>query len=407
MKNWAQLDQEYLMHTYQRYPLTIQRARGNYLYDENGDAYLDLFTGLAVNTLGHGHPHILNTLHEQAEQFLHLSNLFPNPPAIRLAQQLVEHTVKKGKVFFANSGAESSDAAIKLIFKWAQKQQPKRAGIIVVTNSFHGRTLGAMQLTRQPSVQQNYPQLNWPVYEVEPERSEQVLEICAQYRPAAILVEPILGSGGVIPLSTPYLQSLQQIARDHNMLFCLDEIQTGMGRTGTLFAYQGQGLSLDPDCILFAKGIGGGLPLGGIIAKEDVATSFQPGDHGSTFAPSPLSAALGNAVFEVLYQEKLLEQGKEASDYLWQRLTEIQQAFPELIERITGRGMMIGIHTRLSPEQTLKIQKQLLDQHFLVNITAQKVIRLLPPLTLTKEEIDSFVQTLQHLFQEQPLTERI
>lgn len=407
MKNWAQLDQEYLMHTYQRYPLTIQRAKGNYLYDENGDAYLDLFTGLAVNTLGHGHPHILNTLHEQAEQFLHLSNLFPNPPAIRLAQQLVEHTVKKGKVFFANSGAESSDAAIKLIFKWAQKQQPKRAGIIVVTNSFHGRTLGAMQLTRQPSVQQNYPQLNWPVYEVEPERSEQVLEICAQYRPAAILVEPILGSGGVIPLSTPYLQSLQQIARDHNMLFCLDEIQTGMGRTGTLFAYQGQGLSLDPDCILFAKGIGGGLPLGGIIAKEDVATSFQPGDHGSTFAPSPLSAALGNAVFEVLYQEKLLEQGKEASDYLWQRLTEIQQAFPELIERITGRGMMIGIHTRLSPEQTLKIQKQLLDQHFLVNITAQKVIRLLPPLTLTKEEIDSFVQTLQHLFQEQPLTERI
>lgn len=405
MKNWAQLDQEYLMHTYQRYPITIQRAKGNYLYDEKGTAYLDLFTGLAVNTLGHGHPHILKTLHEQAEQFLHLSNLFPNPPAIQLAQRLVEHTVGEGKVFFANSGAEASDAAIKLIFKWAQKQQPKRAGIIVVTNSFHGRTLGAMQLTRQPSVRQDYPQFDWPVYEVAPEQIEQVHEICAQHRPAAILVEPILGSGGVIPLSPAYLQALQQTARDHHMLFCLDEIQTGMGRTGTLFAYQG--LSLDPDCILFAKGVGGGLPLGGVIAKKNVATSFQPGDHGSTFAPSPLSAALGNAVFEVLYQEKLLAQGKKASDYLWEQLSKIHQAFPKLIERITGRGMMIGIHTRLSPDETGAIQKQLLEQQFLVNITAQKVIRLLPPLTLTKEEIDSFVQTLHRRFQEQPTTERI
>jgi acetylornithine/N-succinyldiaminopimelate aminotransferase len=403
MSDWQHLDQTYLFPTVRRLPVTIAAAENNWLIDTEGKRYLDLFTGLAVNILGHSHPHLMKALNEQGHRFLHISNLFLNPPAIRLAQRLVQNTVGTGRVYFGNSGAEATEAAIKLIHKWSVKHAPEKKGIVVLKNSFHGRTLGALKLTRQPGVYQDYPLIDYPVYEVEANQPEELIRVCEENRPAAILVEPILGSGGIIPLTEEYLQTIQQICQSKEILFLVDEIQTGLGRTGTLFAYQAY--SLKPDLILFGKGIGGGLPLSGIIAGEKLQNEFKPGDHGTTFAPSPLSAALGNAVLDVLLEQGMLERGKKTADLLWSRLHELKETFPTLIQSIRGRGMMIGIRTCLSPEALQSLQKNLMEDGILVNITAGTVIRLLPPLTLTEEEIDTLMAALNKHLQARKLEE--
>lgn len=396
MKNYQQLDDSYIMHTVQRLPIAIERAKGNTLIDIHGKEYLDLFTGLGVNTLGHSHPRLMQTLLEQGTRFLHISNLFLNIPAVQLAERLVQHTVKHGKVYFCNSGAESTEAAIKLIYKWSKQHAPDRSGIVVFTNSFHGRTLGAIRLTRQPSVYQDFPELSYPVFEIG--TLEELEEVCHTEKPAAVLFEPILGAGGVDVLPREFLLHAQKLCQEHGMLFALDEIQTGIGRTGSLFAYQHEDLQgLDPDLILFAKGIGGGLPLGGIIANEKAADAFQYGDHGTTFAPSPLSAALGNTVLDVLLEEGQMEKGRQAAQKLWDGLRELQAELPEYIETIQGRGMMIGIRTHLSADQVTFVQKELLEQGVLVNITAKTVIRLLPPLTLQENEMQFFLTTLREV----------
>ena len=391
MNEWQRLDELYILPTVSRLPIAIERGEGNYLIDTDGKRYLDLFTGLAVNVLGHSHPAILRALEEQGKKFLHISNLFLNPPAIRLARRLVENSFP-GKVYFANSGAESTEAAVKLIHKWIRAEGEGKDGIVVLKNSFHGRTLGALRLTRQPSVYQDYPQPDFPIYEVEPNNVDELVRVCETKRPAAILAEPILGAGGVLPLSGAFLEAIGDICRRQNILCCMDEIQTGMGRTGTLFAYQQTGLQ--PDLLLFAKGIGGGLPLGGIIAGRRLSHLFRPGDHGTTFAPSPLSAALGNAVLDVLLEEDGLEKGRRAAEHLWNRLRTLRQKHPDVIRDIRGKGMMIGIHTGRSPEEIRRLMLDLLKEGILVNVTAKTVIRLLPPLTLTREEIDRFADTL-------------
>ncbi|MGF7088842.1 acetylornithine aminotransferase [Kroppenstedtia sanguinis] len=396
MTDWLELDRRYLMPTYHRLPIAITQAKGNYLYDTEGKSYLDLFTGLAVNILGHSHPTLLKALHEQGDRFLHLSNKFLNPPAIRLAQRLSDHSIQ-GQVFFVNSGAEATEAAVKLVHKWSKKQEDGKNGFVVMKKSFHGRTLGAVRLTRQPGVYQDFPQPEFPVYEVEPNRIEELHQICAEEKPAALLAEPILGSGGVQPLDLSYLQEMARLCREQGMLLIMDEIQTGVGRTGTLFAYQQAGLK--PDLILFAKGVGGGLPLGGIIAGDRLKDLFRPGDHGTTFAPSPLSAALGNAVLDVLFDQGQLEQGRENAQYLWKQLEELQNRFPAVIGEIRGRGMMIGIDTMLTPEQAAQLQLDLLQDGVLIDITQQTILRLLPPLTLAPEETARFMQKLQSRLQ--------
>jgi acetylornithine/N-succinyldiaminopimelate aminotransferase len=386
--DWRTLDEHYIISTYKRLPIAIAKGEGNYLYDTDGKAYLDLFTGLAVNVLGHSHPHVLAALREQGEKFLHISNIFLNTPAIRLAQRLVENSVK-GKVFFTNSGAEATEAAIKLIHKWTTANGNGREGIVVLRNSFHGRTLGALRLTRQPHVYQDFPQPTFPVFELEAEDAEQLRQLCTEKKPAAVLMEPVLGSGGVVPLSEAYLREVEAICREHGMLFAIDEIQTGIGRTGRFFAYQHAGVT--PDLILFAKGVGGGLPLGGVIAGEKLMNLFQPGDHGTTFAPSPLSAALGNAVLDVVLDPVFHAQSNEVMAYLWQRLQELGQRFPALLSNLRGKGMMVGIPLSAKPEEVSRLQQNLLAEGVLVDVTQKTIVRLLPPLTLTKGDVDRFV----------------
>ncbi|UFJ43220.1 acetylornithine transaminase [Brevibacillus humidisoli] len=380
------------MSTYKRLPIAIVRGEGNYLYDTEGKSYLDLFTGLAVSVLGHSHPAIVRALQQQGAAFLHISNIFLNTPAIQLARRLVEHSIP-GKVFFTNSGAEATEAAIKLIHKWTVRDGGRRAGIAVLKNSFHGRTLGALRLTRQAHVYQDFPSPDIPVYELEANDLDQLRQLCRENRPAALLMEPVLGSGGIIPLSEEYLRQAEEICRQEGILLCMDEIQTGIGRTGELFAYQHAGIT--PDLILFAKGVGGGLPLGGIIGGEKLMNLFEPGDHGSTFAPSPLSAALGNAVLDVLLDAEFLQHVRDTAAYLQKSLQQLVELEPNLCQEIRGKGMMAGIVIHASPEAVRELQQGLLDEGILVDITQKTIIRLLPPLTITQQEIDRFVETFR------------
>ncbi|WP_019120783.1 aspartate aminotransferase family protein [Brevibacillus massiliensis] len=394
MDDWRSLDQQYLMSTYKRLPIAIAKGEGNYLYDVEGKAYLDLFTGLAVNVLGHSHPAIVSALREQGEKFLHISNVFLNPPAIRLAQRLVEHSIK-GKVFFGNSGAEATEAAIKLIHKWTVREANGRSGVVVLKNSFHGRTLGALRLTRQAHVYQDYPSPAFPVFEIEAQDVDELVAVFERERPAAVLMEPILGSGGIITLSESYLQEVERLCRENGTLFCIDEIQTGMGRTGKLFAYQHAGIA--PDLILFAKGVGGGLPLGGVIAGERLMDLFGPGDHGTTFAPSPLSAALGNAVLDVILEPTFMEQSNQTAAYLRERLSRLVEDNPACFAEIRGKGMMLGLQMKLAAEQVSRIQGELLAAGILVDVTQKTIVRLLPPLTLTPVEADRFAEALAEI----------
>ncbi|MBO8162190.1 MAG: acetylornithine transaminase [Brevibacillus sp.] len=380
------------MSTYNRLPIAIAKGEGNYLYDTEGKAYLDLFTGLAVNLLGHSHPAIVKSLQKQGSAFLHISNIFLNTPAIRLAQRLVERTIP-GKVFFTNSGTEATEAAIKLIHRWITREGQERAGIAVLKNSFHGRTLGALRLTRQPRVYQDFPTPDIPVYELEANDLGQLEQVCRDKRPVAMIMEPVLGSGGIVPLTEEYLRQAERICRAEGMLLVMDEIQTGFGRTGELFAYQHA--HIQPDLILFAKGVGGGLPLGGIIAGEKLMDLFQPGDHGSTFAPSPLSAALGNTVLDVLEEEGFRQHMERSSAYLWTSLERLAAERPGLYREVRGKGLMIGIVMNASAEEVSTLQKQLLADGVLVDVTQRTIVRLLPPLTIRQPEIDRFIETFR------------
>ncbi|CAM3267942.1 aminotransferase class III-fold pyridoxal phosphate-dependent enzyme [Brevibacillus invocatus] len=386
--DWRSLDEQYIISTYKRLPIAIAKGEGNYLYDTTGKSYLDLFTGLAVNVLGHSHPKIVEALKEQGTQFLHISNIFLNQPAIKLAKRLVDATIP-GKVFFSNSGAEATEAAIKLIHKWSKTDGAGRDGIVVLRNSFHGRTLGAVRLTRQAHVYQDFPQPSFPVYELEVEDMDGLRAICKNEKPAAVLMEPVLGSGGVIPLSEDFLRDVAAVCQEEGMLLAMDEIQTGMGRTGKLFAYQHAGIT--PDLILFAKGVGGGLPLGGVIAGPRLMNQFKPGDHGTTFAPSPLSAALGNAVMDEWTDPAFASHVEEVIEYLWSSLVSLQERLPEQLQALRGKGMMVGIPLSVSPEEASRLQQNLLEDGILVDITQKTIVRLLPPLTLTKEDVDFFL----------------
>ncbi|ARK31188.1 aspartate aminotransferase family protein [Halalkalibacter krulwichiae] len=392
MSNWIERDQQAIMSTYGRLPIVIDRGEGNYLFDENGKKYLDLFTGLAVNILGHSHPAILEAMKQQAEKFLHISNYFYNKPAIVLAEKLVRNSVT-GKVFFANSGAEATEAALKFVHKWSKEQSTERNGVVVFKRSFHGRTLGALKLTRQPGVYQDFPATDIPVFEVEPHNVEALEEVMVQHSPAALIVEPVLGSGGIVTLKEEYLREISNLCKKYGVLCCMDEIQTGVGRTGTFFAYQHAGI--EPDVILFAKGIGGGLPLGGIIVAERYAHLFKPGDHGTTFGPSPLSAALGNAVIDELLVNGQLEKGNVVADFLHQQINNLKSKYPTQIVDVRGKGMMLGIVMNLDGSQVKEIQRQLLTDGLMVDVTQHTIIRLLPPLTLTNDEVQLFTEKLE------------
>ncbi|WP_242239922.1 aspartate aminotransferase family protein [Bacillus cereus group sp. BfR-BA-01309] len=390
MSDWSQLDEKYMMPTYCRTKVAIERGEGCKLYDVDGKEYVDLFSGVGVNVLGYNHPKIVQTTMEQVTKSLHLPFHFLNPVAIEYAKKLVDCSLKNGKVFFTNSGTEATETTLKLIDKYRANTGEEREGIVVLKNSFHGRTLGALHFTRQESVYQNFPKTSIPVYEVERENIEQLEETIVKENPIAIMLEPVLGSGGIYPLSGEYLHSVQKLCDKYNVILIVDEVQSGMGRTGKLFAYQN--FNITPDIIQIGKGAGGGIPLGGIIVGEKLCDVFAPGDHGTTFAHSSMGTALGLTVLNTLIDDGLMQEAYEMSLYLNDKLQEIQKENAYYIGEVRHAGMMFGISLNDTNENVKNLQVELMEKGMLVDVTQGNIIRLLPPYIITKEEIDAFVK---------------
>ncbi len=376
---------KYVMNTYGRLPLVIDRGEGCYVWDLEGKRYLDLVAGIAVNSLGHCHPAVTKAIQEQCTKLLHCSNLYWIENQVALAKLLVEKS-GLGKAFFCNSGAEANEAAIKLARKWGKGE---KYHIITMVNSFHGRTLGALAATAQEKYQKAFRPLPEGFSAVELGDLE-ALEQAIRPETCAVMLEPIQGESGIHVPTQEYMQGVQALCRKHGILLILDEVQTGIGRTGKAFAFQNFGL--EPDIISLAKAIGNGVPMGAIVAKTEVADCFQPGDHATTFGGTPIATAAGLAACGILLQEDFLAQVKETGEYFRAQLRGIGERHPGLITEVRGMGLMIGCELTGSAKA---VTAELLNQGVLVNSIGEHVLRFVPPLIITKEQIDEFIAILE------------
>jgi acetylornithine/N-succinyldiaminopimelate aminotransferase len=384
----------YLMHTYNRYPVVIRKGRGTKLWSIDGKEYLDFMGGIAVNVLGHCHPRVVVALQKQAQRLLHVSNYFHIEPQIRLGKLLVEHSFAQ-KVFFCNSGTEANEAAIKLARKYAREHLgPDRYEIIATENSFHGRTLGALSATGQEKFKRDFEPLV-PGFRHVPFDDAAALEHAVTNKTCAVILEPILGEGGVRVPAPEYLGEVRRICERHGILLILDEIQTGMGRTGKLFAHEHFGIT--PDIMTLAKGLGGGVPIGAMLATENVAQAFKPADHGTTFGGNPLVCATSLATVETILEDGLiLEQCRRMGEYLRDTLGSLKKEFSSIILDVRGMGLLVGMEiTRdCSP-----VARSCMERGLLINCTAGNVLRFMPPLIVTEAEIDRMAEILTEVFE--------
>lgn len=381
----------YLMQTYQRQPLSIVRGRGTRVYDLEGREYLDFVAGIAVNILGHGHPDLIHAIQRQTQQLIHTSNLYYTEPQVRLAQMLVDHSFAD-KVFFCNSGAEANEAAIKLVRRYSHdKYGAGRYEIITMKNSFHGRTMATLTATGQEKVQKGYdplvPGFRYVAFNSLPELEQTISD-----KTAAIMLEPIQGEGGVHVVDRTYLAGLRALCTQKDILLIFDEVQTGMGRTGTLFAYEQ--LGVQPDIMTLAKGLGGGVPIGACLAVDSVAKAFGPGSHASTFGGNPLACAAALAVFRVLLEGRVLDQARRMGDYLTKGLSECKDRH-RVVRDVRGLGLLQGMELDIEAKTVVK---DCLTRGLLINNTGEHVLRFVPPLIITQREIDRLIEVLSQVF---------
>ncbi len=382
---------KYLMQTYTRQPISIVRGRGSKVYDMEGREYLDFVGGIAVNLLGHGHPALVQAIQQQAAQLIHVSNLYYTEPQVTLAKILVEHSFAD-RVFFCNSGAEANEAAIKLARRYAHmKYGESRFEIITMKNSFHGRTLATITATGQDKVQKGFEPL-MPGFSYAPFNDMAAIEAMASERTAGIMLEPVQGEGGVHVADREYLTRLREFCTTHDILLIFDEVQTGMGRTGTLFAYEQLGVA--PDIMTLAKGLGGGVPIGACLAKELVAAAFSPGAHASTFGGNPLACAAAVAVCRTLLEGQVLDQAKPMGDYLANALTECK-ARHHVVRDVRGIGLLQGMELDIDAKTVVA---EALLRGVLINAASERVLRFVPPLVITAQEIDQLIDTLSAIF---------
>ncbi len=381
----------YLMQTYTRQPLSIVRGRGTKVYDLEGREYTDFVGGIAVNILGHGHPDLIHAIQRQTQQLIHTSNLYYTEPQVKLAQMLVDHSFAD-KVFFCNSGAEANEAAIKLVRRYSHdKYGAGRYEIITMKNSFHGRTMATLTATGQEKVQQGYDPLV-PGFRYVAFNSLTELEQAISDKTAAIMLEPVQGEGGVHVADRTYLAGLRALCTQRDILLIFDEVQTGMGRTGTLFAYEQ--LGVQPDIMTLAKGLGGGVPIGACLAIDSVATAFGPGSHASTFGGNPLACAAALAVFRVLLEGRVLDQARRMGDYLAKGLSECKDRH-RVVRDVRGLGLLQGMELDIEAKTVVK---DCLTRGILINNTGEHVLRFVPPLIITQREIDRLLEVLSQLF---------
>ena len=369
-----------LFGTYNRIPLRFERGEGVWLIAEDGTRYLDFAAGIAVNSLGHSHPHLVEALKGQADKLWHLSNIYEIPGQDRLADRLTAATFAD-KVFFTNSGAEALECAIKTARRYHYVNgRPERVGIITMEGAFHGRTLATIAAGGQEKYLEGFgPKA--PGFDQVPFGDLDAVKAAVNEETAAILVEPLQGEGGIRELSLQFLRDLRALCDEHGLLLVLDEVQCGVGRTGRLFAHEWAGIT--PDIMAVAKGIGGGFPFGACLATEDAASGMTASTHGTTYGGNPLAMAVGNAVLDVVLEDGFLQHVRDVALVFKQGLAAIADKYPDVIEEIRGSGLMLGIKCK-GPNMDLLVAMR--DQNLLGVPAGDNVVRLLPPLTTTAEE---------------------
>ncbi|MGA9362921.1 MAG: aspartate aminotransferase family protein [Bacteroidota bacterium] len=375
--------------TYKRIPLEIDRGEGCYLISKDGQRYLDLFGGLAVNALGYGHPEVVRAIRSQVDRYIHLSNYFLQEPQVQLAQRLVQLSKLK-RVFFCNSGTEANEGAIKLCRKWG-----KRAGktkIFGMTNGFSGRTMGALSLMDRANYREGYEPFLPDFGQIEfNDVGDLQRKLSADT--AAVFLEFIQGEGGVFVASQAFVQRLFELREKFGFLVVGDEIQTGIGRTGKLFAFEHY--NVRPDIVTIAKPVGGGLPLGAILGDEKVEDVLSPGMHGTTFGGNPVACAAGLAVLEQVLAGDLIRKVADLGNYMKAAFEELKSGFPNLIAEVRGCGLMLGIELK---KDGAAIVDRMRERKILINCTNKNVLRFLPPFVLTRAEADQGIAALREIF---------
>ncbi|MGP1366563.1 MAG: acetylornithine transaminase [Schwartzia sp. (in: firmicutes)] len=373
-----------------RYGIVLDHGAGVYVYDTKGRRYLDFLGGIAVNVLGHAHPNLVRAVAAQAERMIHCSNLYYTKAQADAAARLTALS-GLGKVFFGNSGAEANEGAIKLVRKYAWRKDPAKVEIITAHHSFHGRTLATLTATGQPKYQEGFGPLpggfSYVAY-----GDGDALEEAMSDKTCAVLMETIQGEGGVHVPPDGYWQRVRALCDRYDACLILDEIQSGMGRTGTFFAYEGFGIR--PDIVTLAKGLAGGVPIGAFVASDKVAASFGLGDHGSTFGGNPLACAAALAVLDEMEKPDFLPHVREVGAYLQGQLEKLREKYPALILEVRGRGLLLGAELSRPGRE---IVDECLTEGAIINCTAENVLRFVPPLIVTKAQIDEMIAILDRV----------
>lgn len=386
------LDKKYYMNTFgDRLPVCFVKGEGIKLFDDTGKVYYDFLGGIAVNALGHGHKKFTDALKAQLDRVIHTSSLYYIENQAKLAQKLADSTCAD-KVFFANSGAEANEGAFKLARAYFYKKGQEKYEIITLDKSFHGRTMATVAATGQEKYQKPYRPLTPGFIQVEPNNFEAV-EAAVTDKTAAVMIELIQGESGVHPMDREYVQKLRQLCDDKGIILIFDEVQTGMGRTGYLFAHQMYGV--EPDIFTSAKALGGGVPIGAVCAKDFVAAAFEPGDHGTTFGGNPFSTAAGLAVFDIYESERLVENAAKMGVYFKEKLEKLQEKHSGKITEVRGAGLLIGI--QLDDKIAKDVFSGLFDEGILTSLCGGNTIRIAPPLIVNEDDADLFINALDEI----------
>ncbi len=392
-EQWIARGDRVIMKTYGRYPIVPVRGEGCVLWDADGKRYLDFLAGVAVNNLGHCHPKVVKAIQEQAATLIHCSNYYHIPQQIELAELLCSHSFAD-RAFFCNSGAEANEAAIKLARKYSrEKYGPERYEIITAAESFHGRTMATVSATGQEKVQRFFDPLLHGFKHV-PFNDAAAIAAAVSANTCAIMLEPIQGEGGVNVPAADYLRQVREICDRHNLLLILDEVQTGLGRTGKLFAYEHFGIA--PDIMTLAKALAGGAPIGTMLAREEYAAAFTPGTHGSTFGGNPLMTTAALAALRTLLDDGLLERAEEMGTYLLAALETLGRKH-SCVTEVRGIGLMIGMGLAIPAGDIVKKGH---ERGVLLNVTHDTVLRFVPPLTVSKAEVDEMIGILDGILAE-------
>jgi acetylornithine/N-succinyldiaminopimelate aminotransferase len=386
--------QHVLANTYAQHPILLKRGEGMTVWDSTGKEYLDFVGGIAVCNLGHCHPKVVQALEEQAKQLIHCSNFYYIGPQVELARRLCEHCFGE-RVFFCNSGSEANEAAIKLARKYAKERyvDEGRYEIITMENSFHGRTMGALSATGQKKFHKGFEPL-LPGFQYVPFDDLKAVEGAIGPQTCAVMVEPIQAEGGVNLPSPGYLKGLRELCDQTGIVLIYDEVQVGMGRTGKLFAYQHW--NAPPHIMTLAKSLANGVPIGAMVATEEVAQAFSPGNHATTFGGNPLATSVGCIVIDTLLEGGILQNCQEMGTYLVKGLLDLKARY-SFIRDVRGKGLMIGAELAFEGKE---IVDRCLERGFLINCTTDRVLRFIPPLIVTQDEINRLLSTLDEVFAE-------